>query len=80
MKTMARHSFQMTVLCALLMTLGACTAVGPTYQRPATTIPVHFKEAEGWVAAKPADGLERDAWWTLFADAELNALASRVSV
>ncbi|HEY1393510.1 MAG TPA: efflux transporter outer membrane subunit, partial [Methylibium sp.] len=40
----------------------------------------HFKEAEGWVPAAPADALERGPWWSLFGDPVLDQLASRVEV
>ncbi|HEY0062824.1 MAG TPA: efflux transporter outer membrane subunit [Telluria sp.] len=63
----------------LALILGAC-AVGPAYQVPATPEPVAFKEAAGWVAAAPADTLERGPWWTLFEDPVLNALAAQVEV
>ncbi len=66
-------------LCALVLALGACS-IGPTYQTPAAPLPSHFKEAEGWVAARPADALQRDAWWELFSDPLLSTLASQVSV
>ncbi len=68
---------------ALSLACASCSfgpTVGPNYQRPATPLPAHFKEAEGWVAAQPADGLPRDAWWALYGDDHLNALAGRVSV
>ena len=66
-------------LCALMLGLGACS-IGPTYQTPAAPLPSHFKEADGWVAAKPADAIQRDAWWELFGDPLLNTLAGKVSV
>ncbi|WP_229506616.1 TolC family protein, partial [Massilia sp. BJB1822] len=64
-------------LAACLLT--AC-AVGPAYQTPATPLPAHFKEAEGWQPAAPADALERGPWWTLFGDPVLNELAASVEV
>lgn len=66
-------------LCALTLSVAACS-IGPTYQKPATPLPAHFKEAEGWVAARPADAIQRDAWWELFGDPQLNSLASRVRI
>lgn len=78
MKT-TRHFFTTAAAATLLMTLAACS-IGPAYQRPAAAIPAHFKEAEGWVVAQPADGLQREAWWERFGDPQLNALAARVSV
>ncbi|HZV92512.1 MAG TPA: efflux transporter outer membrane subunit [Caldimonas sp.] len=68
------------VLAALaLSALGACT-VGTPYVRPDAPTPPAYKEAAGWVPAEPADALERGAWWTLFGDAELDRLESKVEV
>ena len=67
---------------ALASLLGACSTV-PLHERPtATTVPIpdHFKEAEGWSAAQPADALQRDAWWQAFGDPELDQLAAGVAV
>lgn len=62
-----------------LASLAGC-AVGPQYQRPdAPSSPV-YKEAQGWSPATPSDALERGAWWTLFGDATLDALAEQVEV
>lgn len=59
--------------------LGGC-AVGPAYRLPATPQPAAFKEAGPWQLAVPADTLERGPWWTLFNDAQLNALVARVRI
>lgn len=67
------------MVAAVAAALGGC-ATGPAYQRPATPLPAHFKEASGWLPAAPADGIERGAWWTLFDDPVLNELASAVEV
>ncbi len=64
---------------ALLVLSSGC-AVGPDYQRPATADVSHYKEAEGWLPAAPADALERGPWWSLFGDPVLDQLASRVEV
>lgn len=64
---------------ALAAALTGC-AVGPAYQTPASAAPAAFKQAAGWVAAAPADTLERGPWWTLFNDAVLNSLAAQVDV
>jgi outer membrane protein TolC len=46
--------------------------VAPTVDR--------FKETETapWIKARPADALPREAWWTLYGDAELDALQQRL--
>ncbi len=62
-----------------LMILSAC-AVGPDYERPKVATAASFKALEGWKAATPSDHLDRGAWWTLFGDTQLNALADRVNI
>ncbi len=74
-RTFRLHLLAMTAVLAL----GAC-AVGPNYQRPATVDVSRFKQAEGWVAALPADALERGPWWQLFGDPLLDQLQARVEV
>ncbi|HXQ47788.1 MAG TPA: efflux transporter outer membrane subunit, partial [Caulobacteraceae bacterium] len=54
--------------------------VGPNYQRPPVETPPAFKEAAGWTAAQPADGVDRGDWWTLFNDPLLNSLEAKVAV
>ena len=63
--------------------LAACSSTVSLYERPtATSLPVsaQFKEAEGWAAAQPADGLQRGAWWQAFGDPMLDKLAASVAV
>ena len=62
-----------------LLALNAC-AVGPNYKRPGVETPPAFKEAAGWTPAKPADGVDRGDWWTMFDDPLLNSLESKVNV
>jgi NodT family efflux transporter outer membrane factor (OMF) lipoprotein len=63
----------------LLAVLAGC-AVGPDYKRPEVEAPAEFKEAAGWRQAVPRDALPRGSWWSVFADAELDALMKRVDV
>ncbi|MEO5672605.1 MAG: efflux transporter outer membrane subunit [Ramlibacter sp.] len=80
-KTPFKHPGRIALACAVLLALGGCAGVGPTYQRPAVDTPVAFKEGRGeWVGAVPADTLERGPWWQLFNDPVLNELAARVDV
>lgn len=68
------------LMSALLPALLSGCAVGPAYQQPAAPSSAAFKEAEGWVAAQPADAIERDRWWALFHDPLLDELAPRVAL
>ena len=54
--------------------------VGPDYTRPTVITPDAYKEVEGWTVARPQDEARRGAWWEIFADPQLDALAAQVSV
>lgn len=72
-------------LGVVALTLTGCR-VGPTYQKPVSMAPPAFKEAppanfgeaEGWSVAKPSDAQLRGDWWTMFGDAQLDALEAKV--
>ena len=68
-------------LLASALVLAGCASLEPKYEVPAVDTPVAFKEGQGaWVAAAPADALERGPWWELFDDPVLNGLAAQVEV
>jgi NodT family efflux transporter outer membrane factor (OMF) lipoprotein len=70
----------LSVLLAALV-LSGCANLAPKYDVPAVDTPAAFKEGRGaWVAAAPADTLERGPWWELFDDPVLNSLVSQVEV
>ncbi|PWF55061.1 efflux transporter outer membrane subunit [Massilia glaciei] len=73
------RSPRLSTLALAACLIGGC-AVGPAHQRPTAAEPAAFKAERGWVAAAPADTLERGPWWTLFNDPILNDLAARVEV
>ncbi|HEX7648353.1 MAG TPA: efflux transporter outer membrane subunit [Noviherbaspirillum sp.] len=72
------HTLRLPALALALLMTGC--ALTPAYRQPAVATSAAFKEAQGWVAAAPADALDRGAWWTLFNDPLLNELASQVEV
>jgi NodT family efflux transporter outer membrane factor (OMF) lipoprotein len=53
--------------------------VGPKYVKPTVATAPAFKEDSSWQTAKPADTALRGDWWTVFGDAELNALEPQVA-
>jgi NodT family efflux transporter outer membrane factor (OMF) lipoprotein len=57
--------------------LCACN-LAPVYHAPLISIPAAYKETETWKPAKPADGVPRGAWWTMFGDAKLDDLERQV--
>ena len=73
-----RNTLYLSVLIPAVA-LSAC-AVGPNYVRPSVETPPAFKEAAGWVPAKPADGVDRGDWWSIFDDQLLDSLERKVSV
>jgi NodT family efflux transporter outer membrane factor (OMF) lipoprotein len=58
---------------ASIALLSGCT-VGPKYTRPVVSAPSAWKEEPPFRAAAPKDTLPKGTWWSLFEDAELNAL------
>ncbi|WP_413043637.1 efflux transporter outer membrane subunit [Pseudomonas sp. YJ42] len=75
----SKYSVRPLALFVMAFSLGACT-LGPDYQRPELPLAAAFKQAEGWKSATPSDVLQRGDWWTLYGDAELNALVGRLNV
>jgi len=71
-----------SLLSAALVTASAAAAipsVGPDYQRPETPAAPAWRDADStaWKDGAPADAFARGEWWTLFADATLDALEAR---
>ena len=68
------------MLATTAVAAAALPAVGPDYQRPSVPQASGWRDTEGltaWKVAAPADGLDRGAWWKLFADPELDGLEAR---
>lgn len=70
----------------LLLSTTACT-VGPDYQRPAAAVPAAYKEAwkpglqeAGWHAGRPADAIDRGAWWSIYHDPVLDGLERQIDI
>ena len=68
------------ILALLLSTALAACAVGPNYKRPTVVTTPAFKEAEGWTPARPADGVAKGDWWSVFNDPVLDGLEKKVEV
>jgi NodT family efflux transporter outer membrane factor (OMF) lipoprotein len=72
----------------LLLMITGCT-VGPDYQRPAAVAAPAYKEAAykeaagkeaGWQVARPADWVDRGAWWSVFRDPVLDGLERQIDI
>lgn len=74
---MARIRTRRALAVGLSLALCACS-FAPPLRIPAVPVAGHYKETAPWTAARPADDLPRGAWWTLYGDADLNALQQRL--
>src|SRR5580658_7459310 len=72
---------RLRLVSALLAASALCACeVGPNYQRPTAPTPTVYKRIEGWTPAEPSDAADRADWWTVFGDATLNDLESKVQI
>ena len=73
---MSRKCLASGLLCTLML---ASCSLAPTYKKPETSVPAKYKEAAGmWKKAVPSDRLPRGDWWTLYDDALLDDLVSKL--
>ena len=70
-----------TILVLFSLLPAACT-VGPDYVRPnpVATMPITFKELEGWKVAQPNDGIISERWWEIYHDPALSSLEEQVAI
>jgi NodT family efflux transporter outer membrane factor (OMF) lipoprotein len=54
--------------------------VGPDYKRPDAPASVGFKELDGWKPTRPADDMDKGAWWSVYHDPELDRLERMVEI
>src|ERR1700692_4175219 len=62
---------------ALTLLLSACS-LAPPLKTPVVPTADAYKEIGSWTQAQPADRLPRDSWWTLYGNAELDELETRL--
>ncbi len=76
---MAKPRFTALALAAAMAALAAGCAQDQPLKLPDTPTVSAFKEAgPPWTTAQPSDQLSRGDWWTLYGDAELDALQQRL--
>jgi NodT family efflux transporter outer membrane factor (OMF) lipoprotein len=66
------------LLAALLAAGLAGCSMAPTLDLPEIATAAQYKEQAPWTAAAPADRLPREAWWTLYKDAQLDDLQKQL--
>ena len=62
---------------ATAVTFGGCS-MAPKLTIPDVPTAAAYKELAPWTPAQPADATPRGDWWTMFGDADLNALQTRL--
>jgi multidrug efflux system outer membrane protein len=66
-------------IVAIGMATGACS-LAPRYEKPSSPPPADaYAESIEWKTAEPLDDQNRGAWWTLFDDADLDALEAKIT-
>jgi NodT family efflux transporter outer membrane factor (OMF) lipoprotein len=68
------------VALAAAACLAGCVSAPPVNPPSLPDTPAYKEAPPGWIAAAPADTLERGPWWQLFGDPVLDDLAQRVEV
>jgi NodT family efflux transporter outer membrane factor (OMF) lipoprotein len=66
---------------ACLLAAATCVtgcSFAPRYELPPVAAPPAFKETGPWTEATPEDRIARGTWWTLYGDAQLDGLESRI--
>jgi NodT family efflux transporter outer membrane factor (OMF) lipoprotein len=63
--------------CGLSLLFAACASNGPAYQRPVLTLPADYEAPAPFHSSDPKDALPKGVWWTMFGDAELDALETQ---
>src|SRR5271157_3462186 len=73
------RSLATAAIAGVLVIFTSC-AVGPDYVRPKAEAPAAYKEGADWKVAQPQEAVVRGAWWKIFQDSQLDALAEQVNI
>ena len=71
------HRRMAAAVLAAAVTLGGCS-MAPKLTLPDVPAAAAYKELAPWTPAQPADATPRGDWWTVFGDADLDALQMRL--
>jgi outer membrane protein, multidrug efflux system len=72
------NSWLRTISLSLPLAVAACS-FAPTYGVPSSPPPTSdYNEQGDWLRAQPLDDQSRGSWWTIFGDAQLDALELKV--
>jgi NodT family efflux transporter outer membrane factor (OMF) lipoprotein len=64
---------------ALLLAASLCgCSFAPPLRTPAIPVADSYKESGPWTTAAPSDEIQRDSWWHLYGDSDLDGLEQRL--
>jgi NodT family efflux transporter outer membrane factor (OMF) lipoprotein len=69
--------YGLPALLSGVVALSACS-LAPKYQVPSTPIAAQYKTVGPWTSAQPADQIDRNGWWKMYGDAQLDDLETRL--
>jgi NodT family efflux transporter outer membrane factor (OMF) lipoprotein len=69
--------YGLPALLSGVVALSACS-LAPKYQVPTTPIAAQYKTVGPWTSAQPADQIDRNGWWKMYGDAQLDELETRL--
>jgi NodT family efflux transporter outer membrane factor (OMF) lipoprotein len=69
--------YGLPALLSVVVALSACS-LAPKYQVPTTPIAAQYKTVGPWTSAQPADQIDRNGWWKMYGDAQLDELETRL--
>jgi NodT family efflux transporter outer membrane factor (OMF) lipoprotein len=69
--------YGLPALLSGVVALSACS-LAPDYQVPATPVAAQYKTPGPWASAQPADQIDRNGWWKMYGDAQLDELETRL--
>jgi NodT family efflux transporter outer membrane factor (OMF) lipoprotein len=74
-----RHmvKYGLPALLSGVVALSACS-LAPKYQVPTTPIAAQYKTVGPWTSAQPADRIDRNGWWKMYGDTQLDDLETRL--
>ena len=69
--------YRLAALLPGVVALSACS-LAPDYHVPATLVAAQFRTVGPWTSAQPADRIDRDGWWKMYGDPQLDDLETRL--
>ncbi|RFU45000.1 efflux transporter outer membrane subunit [Paraburkholderia sp. DHOC27] len=69
--------YGLPTLLASVIALSACS-LAPEYHVPPTPVAAQYKTTGPWTQAQPADQIDRNGWWKMYGDTQLDELETRL--